>query len=308
MRAKRLVRLVVSPVATSGLAYALVGFVGGLLWLAASSYLPGALPARLGIAAVASNVTEPANAATGQHVSLQEAIRSVRQFADAPDLALEGGLQEDGTGSSRADLYYLESTAPTLGEDAFTVDARTADVVEATFRGRMAPTDRAVNLTEVGAEAVAADFAQARFAGFERLTLVERLTQIDGRGTVYSYTWRQREPASGAELPVSVSVAVMGRSGQVFWYRGQRDRLQIDPHPAVERERAVETARTWMLAHGQRWDLDEPASVRLQVLYDDAERQQLTWSIVYHAREDGPRTTFRLLVDARTGAVVRAAS
>jgi hypothetical protein len=101
---------------------------------------------------------------------------------------------------------------------------------------------------------------------------------------------------------------VMGRSGQVFWYLGQRERLQIDTWPTVERERAVETARAWLLPYDDRWDLGQPSSVRLQVLYDDDDQQQLVWSVLYRARQDGPRSTIRLLVDAHTGAIIQSAS
>ena len=42
----------------------------------------------------------------------------------------------------------------------------------------------------------------------------------------------------------------------------------------------MEIARAWLLPRDQRWDLDQPASVRLQVLYDDDDQQQLVWSVL----------------------------
>jgi hypothetical protein len=100
----------------------------------------------------------------------------------------------------------------------------------------------------------------------------------------------------------------MGRSGQVFWYLGQRDPLQIATTPAVSRAQAAETVRAWLLPRDSRWDLDRPESSRLQVLYADDDQQQLVWSIVLRAREDGPRPTIRLLVDAQNGQLIQGGS
>jgi len=188
------------------------------------------------------------------------------------------------------------------------VDARTAEVVEATFRGRMAPADKAVDLSQAGAETLARRFARTHFWGFDQLVLVDRSTRASETGPVYSFKWSQIAPESGAELPVSVSLAVMGRSGQVFWYLGQRDPLQITTTPAVGRARAVEIVRTWLLPRDTRWDLDQPTSVRLQVLYADDDQQQLVWSVVLRAREDGPRPSIRLLVDAQNGQLIQGGS
>ena len=222
--------------------------------------------------AAVGEAPQPLTVPASGRVTLQEAIGSVRRFAGEPGLVLEGGLQADDAGSRRADLYYLERVSPTRGEDLFKVDARTAEVVEATFRGRMAPAGDAVDLTLADAEALAARFARTHFWGFDQLALVDRSARTSESGTTYSFRWSQLSRESGAELPVSVSVAVMSRSGQVFWYLGQRDQLQIDPRPAVERARAVEITRAWLLPRDQRWDLDQPSSVRLQVLYDDDDR------------------------------------
>jgi hypothetical protein len=304
---KRLLRLVVSPAASSALLYVLLGFAGGLLWLSLTSRAPSLARPSIGAAARAE-APQPLTVPASGRVTLQEAIGSVRRFAGEPGLVLEGGLQADDVGSRRADLYYLESVSPTRGEDFFKVDSRTAEVVEATFRGRMAPTADAVDLTLAEAEARATQFAGTHFWGFDQLALVDRSTRTGEQGTTYSFKWTQLSRESGAELPVSVSIAVMGRSGQVVWYLGQRDQLQIDPQPTVERERAVEITRAWLLPRDQRWDLDQPSSVRLQVLYDDDDRQQLVWSVVYRARQDGPRSTMRLLVDAQTGAIIQDAS
>jgi hypothetical protein len=304
VHAKRLLRLIAAPGASSVLVYALLGFTGGLLWLSLTARAPSLATPSLGTAA-SGQAARPLTVPASGRVTLQEAIDSVRRFAGTPSLVLEGGLQSDGSGSRRAELYYLESVSPTRGEDFFKVDARTAEVVEATFRGRMAPSSDAVDLSPGAAEALATSFAHGHFWGFDQLALVDRSTRTGESGTIYGFKWSQLAPESRAELPVSVSVAVMSRSGQVFWYLGQRDQLQIDPQPAVEQERAVMTARAWLLPRDARWDLDRPASVRLQVLYDDDDRQQLVWSVLFRAHQDGPRASMRVLVDAQTGAIIQ---
>ena len=302
MYTKRLLRLIVSPVASSALLYALLGFAGGLLWLSITARTPLLAKPTIGQA------PPPLSVSPNGRVTLQEAITSVRRFAGEPGLVLEGGLQADDVGSHHVEMYYLESVSPTRGEDFFKVDARTAEVIEATFRGRMAPAADAADLSLTDAESLAARFARAHFWGFDQLALVDRSTRTGETGTTYSFKWSQLNRESHAELPVSVSVAVMSRSGRVFWYLGQRDQLQIDSRPAVDRARAVEITRAWLLPRDQRWDLDTPSSVRLQVLYDDDDQQQLVWSVLYRARQDGPRSSLRLLVDAQTGAVLQDAS
>jgi hypothetical protein len=314
--AKRLLRLVASPAASSALAYALLGFVGGLVWLSLATRGPMfALPwpgmPSFGVRSVgAPSLGEPPGplaAPSSGRVTLQEAIGSVRRFADEPALVLEGGLQSEGAEVERAGLYYLERVSPTRGEDFFKVDARTAEVVEATFRSRMVPAGDAVDLSMTDAEAEASEFATAHFSGFEQLVLVDRSARTSETGPTYSFKWSQVSPESGAELPTSVSVAVMGRSGQVFWYLSQRDPLQIDSRPAVDQERAEGIARAWLLPRDDRWNLDRPTAVRLQVLYDDDDRQQLIWSVQYAAQQEGPRATIRLLVDAQTGTIIQGA-
>jgi hypothetical protein len=309
--AKRLLRLVVSPAASSALAYALLGFVGGLVWLSLTTSGPmSAWPVpgmpSFGVPSL-GEPPRPLAAPSSGRVTLQEAIGSVRRFADEPALALESGLESDGTPSTRAVQYYLERVSPTRGEDFFKVDARTAEVLEATFRSRMAPAGDVMELSIADAEAEASEFAATHFWGFEQLVLIDRSARTSATGPTYSFKWSQVSPESGAELPTSVSVAVMGRSGQVFWYLGQRDQLQIDPRPVVDQARAEGIARAWLLPRDDRWTLDRPSAVRLQVLYDDDDRQQLVWSVQYAARQEGPRATIRLLVDAQSGTIIQGA-
>jgi hypothetical protein len=301
-------RLFVTP---SALAYALLGFVGGLLWLSLTSQ-PAALarPALSGLLGMstlsASNTARPLAVPASGRVPLQEAIDSVRHLAGQPGLLLEGGLQTGDAAARAGGVYFLESVSPTRGEDFFTVDARTGEVVEATFRGRLAPTDTAARLMPADAEAQAASFARANFWGFDGLALVDQATRTGETGPVYTFKWSQIAADSHAELPVSVSVAVLGRNGQVVWYLSQRDTVQVSTEPAVAESQAVATGRAWLGPRDERWNLDQPAAVRLQVLYDDDSQQRLMWSVQFAARnEQGPRTSIRLLIDAQTGQLVQ---
>ena len=152
------------------------------------------------------------------------------------------------------------------------------------------------------------EFARTHFWGFNQLQIVDRTSRTGESGPIHSFKWSQIAAGSGAELPTSVSIAVSGRSGQVFWYLSQRDPLRIDATPTIERDQALAVASSWLRARDDRWDVDEPSSMRLQVLYDDDDAQQLVWSVTFKARQDGPRSSVRLLVDAQDGQLIQTGS
>jgi hypothetical protein len=55
------------------------------------------------------------------------------------------------------------------------------------------------------------------------------------------------------------------------------------------------------------WETSKPSSVRLQVIYDDDNRQRLVWAVSFERRPDGPpssRPTLRVLLDAQSGETV----
>jgi hypothetical protein len=292
---KRLIKLIVAP---GPLTYALLGFTAGLLWLSLTtlaSSLPDAPAAVIG------------RTANGQ-VNLQGAIDNVRRFAGQPNLVLEGSLQSSDEGTRGAGLFYLETVSPIRGENFFKVDAATGEVVEATLRDRLAPAQNSAELPFDEAERRAERFARAHFWGFDQLQIVDRSTRTGDTGPIHSFKWTQIAAGSGAELPTSVSVAISGRSGQVFWYLSQRDPLRIDATPAVGREQAVTIAGHWLKPRDSRWALDDPTSVRLQVLYSDDDQQQLVWSVTYRALQDGPRPSIRLLIDGQTGQILQGTS
>ena len=304
MLARRLVRRLIVPAAYTVVLVLLVTglwpHVGPRLATLAPVWVPAPTPRPPGGPTPAAGTTSAAQA------GLQGAIASVRRFTGDPTLALEGGLQTEGGGRG-ATYYYLETAESGRGEDAFKVDARTAEVIEATLRSRLISSTGPADLTLADAERTAERYARGHFTGFEQLALVDRSTRPNEEIPVHSFKWSQLAP-SGAELPTSVSVAVSGGSGEVVWYLAQRDPLQVDTQPVVSRDRAIETARGWVGGRDQRWDTSSPLAVRLQVLYDDEDRQQLVWSVSFRGRAESDRPSVRLLVDAHNGQILTPAS
>jgi hypothetical protein len=296
---KRLLRLALAP---GLLPYTVLALVIGLIWLQVGDRPPPQTPA-----APAPCPAGPGSALTyrpaepdGTLIALDQAIDSARRFADEPGLLMEGGLQRDPTDPRIPDIYYLESGGPNRGEDIFKVDARTAEVIEATFRSRLAPTNPPVGLGPLEAERAASRYARERFFGFDDLRLVDQSSRPSEGNVIHSFKWSQIAPESRAELPISVSVAISAGSGEVVWYLAQRDPILIDVHPTIDQARAVAAVKG-ALGHDARWDTASPTAVRLQVLYDDDNRQQLVWSVTFRSRLEGTRPTLRLLVNAHTG-------
>ena len=299
MLARRVARRLIVPAAyTVVLVLLLTG-----LWPHLTPHLTRLAPVAAPTPTQVAPGTLPAGTA---QAGLQGAIASVRQFTGDPTLTLEGRLRTEAGGRG-ATYYYLESASPEQGEDVFKVDARTAEVIEATLRSRLGGTNEPADLSFADAERTAERYARGHFQGFDRLALVDRSTRPTEEIPVHSFKWSQLAP-SGAELPTSVSVAVSGGSGEVVWYLAQRDPVHVDVEPAVSRDRAVETARGWVGGRDQRWDTGSPLAVRLQVLYDDDDRQQLVWSVSFRGRPESDRPSVRLLVDAHNGQILTPAS
>ena len=296
MLARRLVRRLIVPAAYTVVMVLLVTGLWPHLGHRLAALTPVTAPAATSPAL--SGPAQAGDAPTG----LQGAIASVRRFTGDPTLALEGGLRTEGGGRG-ATFYYLETAQPERGDDVFKVDARTAEVIEATLRSRLVSATAPAELSVEEAERTAERYARGHFTGFEQLALVDRSTRPNEDVPVHSFKWSQLAP-SGAELPTSVSVAVSGGSGEVVWYLAQRDPVQVDVQPTVTRERAVETARGWVGGRDQRWDTSSPFAVRLQVLYDDDDRQQLVWSVSFRGRSESDRPSIRLLVDAHNGQIL----
>lgn len=308
MLAKRVIRLALAP---GALPFALLVAVVALIW-----YTTGRPPLADLLEPTSPPAAEsPASAITyrgaagpdGQPITLEQAISSVRRFMGKPDLAIEGGRQTADIPGPGADIYYLETIGAAYGEDYLKVDARTGEVLEATLRSRLAAAGSRDDLNPREAEEVAARFAHQRFFGFDDLTLVDRSSRETDRTTLYSFKWSKLADESGAELPVSVSVALAAANGEVVWYLAQRDPVQIDVRPSVDPAEAVRAAASSLEARQSRWETEAP-TVRLQVLYDERNRQHLVWSITFRARQPTARPTLRLLVDAHTGRLIAAPS
>ena len=169
--------------------------------------------------------------------------------------------------------------------------------------GRLAPGSPPIGLGPSEAEQAAGRFAQERFVGFDELRLVERSSRVSESNVVHSFKWNQIAADSEAELPVSVSVAIASGSGEVVWYLAQREPLLVATRPTIDRARAIRTAARALGRSEARWD-PSPSSVRLQVLYDDDDQQQLVWSMTFRSRQEGSRPTLRLLVNAHTGELI----
>jgi len=301
---ERFVRLVSAP---GALAYALLAAVIAMIWLGVgrpSTPPAAAVPTARPVQDASAVTLRPDTAPDAPLLGPEEAISSVRRFVGDPSLPLEAGLQSDLTGAGAMDLYYLESLIPTRGEDFFKVDARTGEVVEATLRSHLAPTNPPIDLGPAESEQTAARFAADRFYGFSALQLVDRASRTSENNHIYSFKWSEIAADSGAELPVSVSVAVSAGSGEVVWYLAQRDLLQVDPRPSIDRARAIRVATGGLGASASRWDTGRPSAVRLQVLYDEDNEQQLVWSITFRSRQEGTRPTLRVLVDAHSGQLI----
>lgn len=257
-----------------------------------------------------ASVTYREPARDGSLLRLEQAVESVRRFADQQATELEGGLEQlpAGTGSP---LYYLETAQ---GEDTFKVNARTGEVLEASWTSRLlsvGPADQRAEQPLEAVEASARSFASVRFHGFDELRLIERsMNPAAGGAAIYTLKWAAVHPESGAELPTSVAVSISSQTGEVVWYLAQRDELRIDARPQISRQQAI-AAAAGLAERAGRWDASRVESLRLQVIYDADGRQQLVWSMLFPSRPDGAAGNhpyLRIAIDATTGTVVPLAS
>jgi hypothetical protein len=290
----------------------------GALCLFASSWLPlGSLRQRFGLglstrgaasitAGRPSTVTYREPSPDGRLISLETATASVRAFSGRDALELAGGLQSASVDQGRYPVFYIEPTvSDSAGSDSFRVDARSGEVIEATEVGQLAA-PAGTDLSPIEAEQQAERFVTDRFLGFSTLNLVDRsVAPAANENRLYVFKWAMLASESGAELPTSVSVALATSTGQMVWYRAQRESVQIDSRPVVSRESAVSSTAA-VVEQGGIWDSRSPSSVRLQVLHDPDNRQQLVWSISFPARAGATaaRSSLRVLVNATSGELI----
>jgi hypothetical protein len=241
--------------------------------------------------------------AGGSLISLELALQSAQQFVGRQDLALEGGLETSRSPQYGFAAYYLESAGGS-GDQSFKVDARTGEVLEMSRLDWLAGGAAATRLGALEAESAAESFARGHFLGFAALNLVEQTMAPGPDGALlYTYKWALLAAESGAELPTSVSVSLASSSGEVVWYLAQREAATVSAQPAIGRDLAISTAAV-LVDRAARWDARTPASVRLQIIFNAQNRQQLVWAITFPSRADvtAPgRPSLRLLIDAQTG-------
>jgi hypothetical protein len=238
-------------------------------------------------------------------ISLEAAKERVERF----DASSGGGGAEDLTGSLERGsfggkdfaIFNLETPG---GERSFKVDARTGEVLEANWADRLAPPPPNVKLSPAEAASRAGQLAGQRFVGFNELSLVEQQLGSAANGNrVYTFKWAKVAPDTGAELPTSVSLSLTEASGALVWYLAQRLPVEVAVQPAVMRADAVATATALADREGI-WETGTPSPIRLQVIYDDNNRQRLVWALSFGRRTAGPpggRPTLRVLLDAQSG-------
>ena len=287
------------------LALALAGVAVGIVRLRGDS-ATGRVSSGPSIRPASITYREPA--ADGSLISLEMARRSGQVFAGRDDLDLRGGLEQGAYGVDGYAIFYLESAGPGgQGEQSFKIDARTGEVLEATRLGSLATAGSAGALSPQDAESRAERFASDRFLGFATMSLVERtITQAAGGNQLYVFKWAMVAPESGAELPTLVSISISAADGEPVWYLAQRESTAVDVQPSVQREEAVATA-AGLVERTERWDARAPSSVRLQVVYNQDNRQQLAWAITFPSKPDGAapgRPSLRVLIDAKSGVPV----
>jgi hypothetical protein len=247
---------------------------------------------------------DAALAAPQSSIGLGDAIERVRKFTDDASLQLEGGLGPSLPGDDSHPIYWLEAGS---GEtvDEFKVDALTGEILEATWRSRLLHPAADRHATIEDAALVASGFGAKKFAGFDKLTLIERSTMpAPELGSLYSLKWVLVDAKTRAELPTSVSISVASANNRVIRYLAQRDEVQIDTSARITAEQAGTKALD-VVSSDPQWRGASINSRRLQVIYDDVNHQRLAWAILLNApgSQAGQARTL-VLVDAKTGELI----
>jgi hypothetical protein len=273
--------------------------------LIGSMFLAWALVAAIALIVVgAIHHGDTAQAAPQAAIPLRDAMERVRSFTEDSSLQLEGGLAPTLPGNDSRPIYWLESGS---GErvDEFKVDAETGEILEAVWRSRlMRPTsDRRASIED--AALVASNFAAGKFAGFDKLTLLERSTMpAPELGSLHSLKWVQVDPKTRAELPTAVTISVASANNRVVRYLAQRDVLLIDTSPRITADQASTTVLN-AVASDRRWRGASITSRRLQVIYDDVNHQRLAWAVLLDAPGSlAGEARLLLLVDAQTSQLI----
>jgi hypothetical protein len=277
------------------LGLALLALFGGLLYTMLSGHQ---LPGGLGLGGTTqTRITYQQPKAGAAPIGREAALASVLRFTDWEQASLTGELE------MAEPAYFFE----TPERASFRVDALSGEVLEVSRPDLLARVPLGRQLEATALEAQAADYARERFLGFAALAPVERSAYWASNGhLLHRFKWAQLDDATGAELPTTVAVAVTADRGEAVWYLAQRSPLTVETSPRVSRESAVASAATTAERLG-RGAPGIPATVRLQVIFDDVNRQRLIWAITFRGEPDAAgrvQPSLRLLIDAQTGQAV----
>jgi hypothetical protein len=160
------------------------------------------------------------------------------------------------------------------------------------------------------AEQTAIDFARRHFLGFDRagLTLTEHKLIDGGRGTAkyYTFVWIKKDAASGALLPVAVSVRVDPVTNAVFSYDSLDAAVRVKTTPRVTSAAAGTTALSTVEGAVPHPRIEQAAlAVSTDPPNDPSGRQALVWQVLVQGSERGGSVTGAYVyVDARSGKVL----
>ena len=160
------------------------------------------------------------------------------------------------------------------------------------------------------AQQTALAFARRHFPGFDGagLTLTERRLIDSGPGTAkyFSFVWIKKDAASGALLPVAVSVRVDPVKNAVFSYDSLNAAVGVDTTPRITSAAAGTTALSAAEGAVPHAKVKQATlAVSTDPPDDPAGRQALVWQVLVQGSEQaGSVTGAYVYVDARSGKVL----
>lgn len=247
-------------------------------------------------------VAWPGNSSGGEtqpssHIPEEQALDSVRVF--------EGKSLPDLVVVNMPDDNLHQAIELKSGKSTYAVNADTGAVEMALYLDVMneGKTERVLPLET--AKAAATAFAQAHYAPFADLTLIEgELLDHGSGGKEYLFVWA--EVINGATTPNKVYISVNPSSGGVFSYIAKHQTVEPFAPPNIEAEDASALARK---AYAQRTgvkDLTVVGDPALEVVTIYGQ-QCLVWVVemVESYTPDGIAMGARFFIDARTGAVIQ---
>lgn len=166
-------------------------------------------------------------------------------------------------------------------------------------------------IREAAASATATQYASTHFDGYGSAGLSMSQSELvtHGKNTekYYAFTWTKKDPASGALLPVAVTVRINAESGAVLSYDSLDVAVTVDTTPAIDRAQSGQTA---LLAVGSSVPSARVSDATLAVATDPPDDprgdQALVWQVVIEGSDDaGYASGAFVYVDARSGHVLK---